>query len=118
MKLTILILTAAFLMLAQDAPKPEDDAALKVQLATAQAQSAYWQARAEFYKSQWLTLAGQLTDEHAQPQLLQRVNCGEYDLKTDQQGVPTCIAKPVPPVPVGASMSGPGQMAGPQEIKK
>ena len=99
MKTLILILTAASLMLAQDAPKPEDTAALKIQLATAQAQASYWQARAEFYKTQWLQLAGQLTDEHAQAQLLQRVTCGpEYDVKTDQQGAPTCAAKPAPEV--------------------
>jgi hypothetical protein len=92
MKTLILILTATAL-LAQDKPAPTPEET-KIELATAKAQASYWQARSEFYKSQWLTLAGQLTDEHAQPQLLQRVNCGEYDLKTDQQGAPTCVAKP------------------------
>jgi hypothetical protein len=100
MRLMILILSAASLVLAQDKPAPQPDVAtLKIQLATAQAQAQFWQARAEFYKSQWLTVAGQLTDEHAQPQLLQRVSCGaEYDVKQDQ-GVPTCVVKPTPTPP-------------------
>lgn len=92
MKLLTAFLVLAGLGLAADAPKAPDPqvAELKLQLANAE-------ARATWYRAQWLSLVGEF-NARAAKEALYGLSCGEFKLQYDQQGQPICV-KPDSPKP-------------------
>jgi len=92
-KAAILILFAAA-ALAKEPPKPDETAAVKIELATAKAQTAYYKAQWADALSKYFASLAELNRRDS-ASLGATVSCGEYDLKNDpQSGLPSCVAKP------------------------